>query len=136
MTSLSSTAFLQVSKLNHQVLRGIHVSTVTFLNHRWRKERNLPSNPNSFGPLTNLPDYSFLDNRPVPYGTNQKKRIDEQRQKFNKIKRLAKQIDDAVERHALLKREEEERKKQILDSKLKEKGCKLLSSNFQANNDK
>ncbi|XP_001601935.1 39S ribosomal protein L52, mitochondrial [Nasonia vitripennis] len=135
MASLSSTPFLQVSKVCHQVLRDFHVSTATCLNHKWRKERKLPSNPNSFGPLTNLPDYSFQDNRPVPYGTNQKKRIDQQREQFIKIKELTGQIDHAVKRHALLERQEEERRKQILDSKLKEKGSKLISSNVQASRD-
>lgn len=128
MASLSYTVFLQVSKVSHRVLREFHVSTATCLNHKWRRDRKLPRYLNSFGPLANLPDYSFHDNRPVPYGTNQKKRIDQQRERFLMIKELAGQIDHAVERHALLQRQEEERRKQILDSKLKEKGSKLILS--------
>lgn len=34
----------------------------------WRAENGLPANRSSFGPLTNLPDYTFLDGRPTPLG--------------------------------------------------------------------
>lgn len=30
--------------------------------------QGLEPNPNVFGPLRNLPDYSFVDGRPVPLG--------------------------------------------------------------------
>lgn len=35
---------------------------------RWRNENGLPANRSSFGPLTNLPDYTFMDGRPTPLG--------------------------------------------------------------------
>lgn len=37
---------------------------------KWRRENNLPSCPSSFGPLTNLPDYTFEDGRPTPLGVS------------------------------------------------------------------
>ena len=39
----------------------------------------LTANPNTFGPLTNLPDYTFKDGRPTPLGVRQKARLDKQR---------------------------------------------------------
>lgn len=42
--------------------------------------RGLTLNPNSFGPLANFPDYSFKDGRPVPYGINQKRKIEKNRE--------------------------------------------------------
>lgn len=41
---------------------------------------------------------------------------------------MTKEIDFAVERHARLQKEEEDRKKQIIGSKLKPKGLALLPS--------
>lgn len=41
--------------------------------------RGLTNNPNKFGPLTNLPDYTFKDGRPTPLGIRQKARLDKQR---------------------------------------------------------
>jgi hypothetical protein len=38
----------------------------------------LTSNPNTFGPLTNLPDYTFKDGRSTPYGVRQFQRIRKQ----------------------------------------------------------
>lgn len=32
----------------------------------------MPKNPTSSGPLTDLPDYSFMDGRPTPLGVNEK----------------------------------------------------------------
>ncbi|XP_014210505.1 39S ribosomal protein L52, mitochondrial [Copidosoma floridanum] len=95
---------------------------------KWRENRNLPRNPNSFGPLTNLPDYSFTDGRPVPYGTNQKRRIDKQREHLIKIKKLVGEVDRAVERHKCLQEKIQQEKQQIIDGKLKEKGKKILAA--------
>lgn len=42
------------------------------IDRKWREEHGLPKNSNSFGPLTNLPDYTFLDGRPTPLGVSAK----------------------------------------------------------------
>lgn len=36
--------------------------------NKWRYARGLPRNPNTAGPLTDLPDYTFMDGRPTPLG--------------------------------------------------------------------
>ncbi|XP_063245035.1 large ribosomal subunit protein mL52 [Bacillus rossius redtenbacheri] len=94
----------------------------------WRKQRGLPENPNSFGPLTNLPDYSFRDGRPTPLGVGQYQRVLRQQDFAEKVVKLTKEIDFAVERYDKLQQEEEERRQHILDSKLKPKGQKLIKS--------
>jgi len=40
----------------------------------------MASNPNAYGPLTDGPDYSFLDGRPTPPGTGKIKRAMEQKE--------------------------------------------------------
>lgn len=40
----------------------------------------LTANPNSYGPLTNLPDYTFKTGKPVPLGIRQKAQLDKQRE--------------------------------------------------------
>lgn len=37
---------------------------------QWRRKRELPASKTSFGPLTNLPDYTFNDGRPTPLGVS------------------------------------------------------------------
>lgn len=83
-------------------------------------------NPNAYGSLTDSADYTFLDGRPTPYGVGQKKRLLKQKEITQQIIQFSKEVDFAVERHKMLKKQEEETKKKILDSKLKPKGMLLL----------
>lgn len=56
-------------------LRSIHLTGIN-CDIIWRRNRRLPKNPSSSGPLTDLPDYTFMDGRPTPLGvSNTKKRI-------------------------------------------------------------
>lgn len=50
---------------------------MTGVNHDiiWRRDRRMPKNPTSSGPLTDLPDYSFMDGRPTPLGVNEKHQL-------------------------------------------------------------
>lgn len=52
----------------HTGTRQFSCTMIRALDRKWRERRGLPENPNAFGPLTNLPDYSFLDGRPTPLG--------------------------------------------------------------------
>lgn len=47
--------------------RQIHITGMNF-DITWRRDRRLPKNPTSTGPLTDLPDYTFMDGRPTPLG--------------------------------------------------------------------
>lgn len=105
-----------------------HLSTTSALslNQKWRKAKGLPLNPNTCGPLTDKKDYSFLDGRTTPYGMGQKERILKQQEIAQRIIDLTAEIDFAVERHKKLQIEEQENRKQIIGSKLKVKGGRLL----------
>ncbi|CAL7948287.1 unnamed protein product [Xylocopa violacea] len=102
-----------------------HTSVATYLDQKWRAEKGLTQNPNSRGPLLNLSDYSYKDNRPIAFSARQFNRIKKHQEFMMQIVKLAGEVDYAVERHARLIKEQEEKKKQILDSKLKPKGQKL-----------
>lgn len=97
------------------------------MDKKWREENNLCKNPNAFGPLTNLPDYTFMDGRPTPLGVRQMKRILVQRDIANKIVTFSKELDFAKERCIKLKKEDADRKESIIKNKLKSKGHLLLN---------
>lgn len=78
--------------------------------------------------LTDGPDYTFIDGRLTPYGINQKKRILKQKELLQDIVKLTGEIDFAVERHKQLQTDEEMKKNEILNNKLKPKGLALLRS--------
>lgn len=109
-------------------IRPISTTPTINLIQKWRKDRGLPLNPNSSGVLTDGPDYTYLDGRPTPYCVRQKKRLIKQKELAEAIITLTKEVDFAVERHARLQKEEEDRRKEIIGSKLKPKGLTLLPS--------
>ncbi|KAG8041236.1 hypothetical protein G9C98_002224 [Cotesia typhae] len=55
-------------------------------------------------------------------------RINKQREYFTKIKKLASEVDYAVERYNRIQSEISEKKKSIIDNKLKPKGQQLLEA--------
>ncbi|XP_017884194.1 39S ribosomal protein L52, mitochondrial [Ceratina calcarata] len=130
MNKMSFTAiFRAANSRNLAVCANKFHTSVICLDLRWRMKKGLAINPNAEGPLLNLPDYSFKDKeKPVPYRARQLGRIQKHQNYMRRIAQLVGEVDHAVEKHARLLKEEEERRQQILDSKLKPKGQKLISS--------
>ena len=127
MATVTQAALLRIPQINLQLIKKLHCSLVVCESaSKWREQRKMSKNKTAFGPLTNLPDYSFKDGKVVPYGSHQKRRIDEQKENLLKIKKLVSEVDFAVERYRMLQEKAEEEKRQILDRKLKEKGDKPL----------
>jgi len=104
----------------------IHTSVAKFVDQDWRSDQRLPMNPNAEGPLTNLPDYTYMDGRPTPLGQRQKTRALFQRELAQKIVTGSWEIDFAIKRHQKIKDDEVKAKQNVLDSKLKPKGHLLL----------
>lgn len=106
--------------------RHVTLSAVRAIDQKWRASKGLPENPNAFGPLTNMPDYTFLDGRTTPMGSNQKKRLIKQQEIAAKIVELSGELEFAKQRHEKLKSEAQAEKQRILQNKLKPKGQLLL----------
>lgn len=80
----------------------------------------------SDSPLVTLPDYTFMDGRPTPLGSNQLQRLMKQREWTDKIVTQLGELDFAKKRYAKMVEDKEQARNTILSSKLKEKGAKLL----------
>ncbi|GLH06183.1 39S ribosomal protein L52, mitochondrial [Gryllus bimaculatus] len=106
--------------------RKFQTSALYCINRQWREGRGLPINPTSFGPLTNKPDFAYDDGRPVPLGSNARKRVVKQRTYAARIVQLLNEVNFAEERHRKLKEEEEQLRNKILENKLTPKGKKEL----------
>ncbi|XP_075165963.1 mitochondrial ribosomal protein L52 [Haematobia irritans] len=123
---------LRISKnvgelVNKSFTRNVASTSKLYLDQRWREGNGLPANPNSFGPLTNLPDYTYLDGRPTPMGSNQRKRLIKQQEIAAKIVTLSKELDMAKQRFQNLKQKEQEDRQKVMQAKLKPKGKLLLA---------
>ncbi|SPP73570.1 39S ribosomal protein L52, mitochondrial isoform X1 [Drosophila guanche] len=125
---------LQITKLCLATSSGItgigqrHVATTAAraIDQKWRADKGLPENPNAFGPLTNLPDYTFLDGRPTPLGSNQKKRLLKQQEIATKIVELSGELEFAKQRYERNKVAAATEKQRIIENKLKPKGHLML----------
>ncbi|XP_065368662.1 large ribosomal subunit protein mL52 [Calliphora vicina] len=106
--------------------RNVSCTAKLSLDQKWREEQGLPANPNEFGPLTNLPDYTFLDGRPTPMGSNQKKRIIKQQEIAAKIVTMSKELDSAKQRYKQLQEHQQKERQSIMQAKLKPKGKYML----------
>ncbi|XP_061525311.1 39S ribosomal protein L52, mitochondrial [Phycodurus eques] len=95
---------------------------------KWRKEHGLARSGTEYGPLTDLPDWSFADGRPAPPMKGALRRRREREELARRIVMLDSEVDRGIE--SCRKREEEarrieEHKKSLL---LKPKG-QLLKKN-------
>ncbi|EDW46798.1 39S ribosomal protein L52, mitochondrial [Drosophila sechellia] len=106
--------------------RSIALTATRAIDQKWRAAKGLPENPNAFGPLTNLPDYTYLDGRPTPLGANQKRRLLKQQEIASRIVELSGELEFAKQRHQRLKETAESEKQRLIRSKLKPKGYLLL----------
>ncbi|XP_076645344.1 mitochondrial ribosomal protein L52 [Halictus rubicundus] len=134
MTTITKMmALLRIGQYNNTnlacILNDFHTSSAKCLHQDWRKKKGLPENPNVCGPLITLPDFSYKDNRPTPYGANQLKRIRKHQEYMKRVEKCVAEIDYAVAKHAKLLQEKEEQKRQILANKLKPKGQLLITDN-------
>ncbi|XP_017836626.1 39S ribosomal protein L52, mitochondrial [Drosophila busckii] len=106
--------------------RQFTLSAARHIDQKWRAAKGLPENPNAFGPLTNLPDYTYLDGRTTPLGSNQKKRLLKQQEIATKIVELSSELEFAKKRHAQLKAKAQAERDRVMKNKLKPKGPLLL----------
>lgn len=51
--------------------RNIQTTSIRVIDMKWREDRRLHRNPNAHGPLTDFPDYTFMDgDRCTPLGVS------------------------------------------------------------------
>ncbi|XP_008564766.1 PREDICTED: 39S ribosomal protein L52, mitochondrial isoform X2 [Galeopterus variegatus] len=107
-------------------VRRLHCSAAAWAGSQWRLQQGLAANPNGYGPLTELPDWSYADGRPAPPMKGQLQRK-AQREKFaRRVVLLSQEMDAGLQAWQLRqqKLQEEERKQNAL----KPKGASLQSS--------
>uniref|UniRef100_K9IFX0 Large ribosomal subunit protein mL52 n=1 Tax=Desmodus rotundus TaxID=9430 RepID=K9IFX0_DESRO len=108
-------------------VRRLHCGAAARAGSQWRLQQGLAANPSGYGPLTELPDWSYADGRPAPpmKGHLQRKA---QREKFaRRVVLLSQEMDAGLQAWQLRQQEklqEEERKQK---NALKPKGAALPS---------
>ncbi|KAJ7313114.1 hypothetical protein JRQ81_004384 [Phrynocephalus forsythii] len=102
--------------------RNFNSSTVDQAGGPWRVKQGLPVNPSLFGPLTDLPDWSFADGRPAPPMKGQLRRKKENEERARRIVLISKEIDHGMEKWEARQREKEQEEEKKRLNKLQPKG--------------
>uniref|UniRef100_A0A671DK64 Large ribosomal subunit protein mL52 n=1 Tax=Rhinolophus ferrumequinum TaxID=59479 RepID=A0A671DK64_RHIFE len=101
-------------------VRRLHCSAAVRAGSQWRLQQGLAASPSGYGPLTELPDWSYADGRPAPPMKGQLRRK-------RRVVLLSQEMDAGLQAWQLRQQEkfqEEERKRK---NALKPKGAALQS---------
>ena len=74
----------------------LSISSALCAGQRWRIKNGLPTHRNDYGPLTDLPDWSYVDGTPGKLGSGQIKRLKKNEEVTEKILRSISELDLAV----------------------------------------
>lgn len=98
-------------------------------NYSWREEQGLPLDLNSCGPLTDKPDYSYVEEnvqRPSIYCAGQRKRLRRHQENTKNIIEMIREVDFGKERYQKILEAKEKEKQAIIQSKLQPKGNETM----------
>ncbi|KAL4693076.1 39S ribosomal protein L52, mitochondrial isoform X1 [Trachypithecus francoisi] len=107
-------------------VRRLHCGAAAWAGGQWRLQQGLAANPSGYGPLTDLPDWSYADGRPAPPMKGQLRRKAEREKFARRVVLLSQEMDTGLQAWQLRqqKLQEEQRKK---ENALKSKGASLKS---------
>ncbi|XP_074838844.1 LOW QUALITY PROTEIN: large ribosomal subunit protein mL52 [Carettochelys insculpta] len=89
---------------------------------RWRAEQGLAPSSSGYGPLRDLPDWSFVDGRPTPPWKGQIRRRQEDEAFARRVAMLARELDEGLRRWREQQRRTQEAEEQMTQKQLQPKG--------------
>ncbi|XP_005882322.1 PREDICTED: 39S ribosomal protein L52, mitochondrial isoform X1 [Myotis brandtii] len=108
-------------------VRRLHGSAAARAGGQWRLQQGMAANPSGYGPLTELPDWSYADGRPAPPMKGQLRR-QAQREKFaRRVVLLSQEMDAGLQAWQLRQQEKLQEEEQKKKNALKPKGAALKS---------
>ncbi|XP_021037026.1 39S ribosomal protein L52, mitochondrial [Mus caroli] len=106
-------------------VRRLHCSVVARAGGQWRLQQGLAANPSGYGPLTELPDWSFADGRPAPPMKGQLRRKAQREKLARRVVLLTQEMDAGIQAWKLRQQKLQEERNREHD--LKPKGTLLRS---------
>ncbi|XP_040210273.1 39S ribosomal protein L52, mitochondrial [Rana temporaria] len=101
--------------------RNLQNSAVLFAGQDWRKQHGFARSDSEYGPLTDLPDWSFADGRPAPLWKGQIRRLEENKALASRIVLLSNEIDEGMKKWSEKQEDLEQQKHFKQKTKLKSK---------------
>ncbi|KFM80988.1 39S ribosomal protein L52, mitochondrial, partial [Stegodyphus mimosarum] len=106
--------------------RCIHISAILEKVGGWRLRHGIPAKGVEYGPLTDLPDWSYADGRPAPLQEAKKRKIKLHKEYCEKIIKLTKEVDECLELNQQKATMEEAKRQNAIRNRLKAKGDSLI----------
>ncbi|XP_028933693.1 39S ribosomal protein L52, mitochondrial isoform X3 [Ornithorhynchus anatinus] len=103
-------------------VRSLHCGLAIRAGSKWRLQQGLPASPSDYGPLTELPDWSYADGRPAPMMKRQCNRLKKREMFARRVILLSQEMDAGMEAWKQQQEKKSEEKKQKQESRLKPKG--------------
>ncbi|XP_042332361.1 39S ribosomal protein L52, mitochondrial [Sceloporus undulatus] len=103
-------------------IRCFHCSTVDQAGGKWRVRQGLPVNSSQFGPLTDLPDWSFADGRPAPPMKGYLSRQEKNAELARRVAMISAEMDHGIEKWEAQQREQERQAQEKRCNRLQPKG--------------
>ncbi|CAL8325664.1 unnamed protein product [Lota lota] len=106
--------------------RSFGTTSATQAGKKWRMEHGLAPSGTEYGPLTDLPDWSYADGRPAPLLKGQLRRKQEREALARRVVMLSEEVDKGME--SWQQKQEEAKRKEAHQKSLllKPKGQLLL----------
>ncbi|XP_072006690.1 large ribosomal subunit protein mL52 [Engystomops pustulosus] len=95
--------------------RSLHSTTLLCAGQEWRIKHGFARSGSEYGPLTDLPDWSFADGRPAPQWKGQIRRKEENKEFANRIVMLSNEIDQGMKNWT--EKQERHKEQQLLKQK-------------------
>ncbi|XP_077170187.1 large ribosomal subunit protein mL52 [Paroedura picta] len=102
--------------------RSFHCSSADKAGGDWRLKHALPRNGSDYGPITDLPDWSFADGRPAPPMKGYVRRQERNIELARRIAMLSSEMDRGIEKWAARQREREQQAEEKRRNRLQPKG--------------
>ncbi|XP_048373556.1 39S ribosomal protein L52, mitochondrial [Sphaerodactylus townsendi] len=107
------------------VSRSFHSSSTNQAGKLWRLKHALPENGSDYGPMTDLPDWSFADGRPAPPMKGYLRRQEKNREFARRIAMISSEIDRGMEKWETNQREQRQQAEEKRQNRLLPKGGSL-----------
>ncbi|CAH1778591.1 unnamed protein product [Owenia fusiformis] len=112
---------LRLPRLDVITHRAIATTVPNSAGEKWRLQHGKARCGNEYGPLTDLPDWSYVDGRPAPLNRGQVRRIEERKQLAEQIREGISDLQFAIANHEYRTKKQQDERQAIKDSKFKPK---------------
>ncbi|XP_067257586.1 39S ribosomal protein L52, mitochondrial [Chanodichthys erythropterus] len=114
--------------VSRKSVRPFSSTCVTHAGKKWRLENGLARSGSEYGPLTDLPDWSFADGRPAPPLKGQIRRQKQREEFARRAVYLNAEVDEGMKQWHERKEVEKQKEEHVKSLLLKPKGNLLLKN--------